>query len=268
MAATAVATPLTTHLHDPFSPQATSHYATPAEATALLDLLAVDLLIDSKSPAQSLETSLLNDLLAVDIQFDRAESRATSNVITAPSLAEDKKLLLDLLMVDQQVDGARGRTTSGEEHYSTTLALHDPYGKKVYTSIDIVDTSMMMHINGAPGTSKDKEQQVLRDNATMMHLLAMDESIDNTKRYTKLIESDVYTIIGDLYDVDVKVSGAKERKTNVEDLQCLLDVDHLVDGRGNTNNKVGNDNNNEGGGKRSIFSVKEKYTAKIAAANL
>ena len=103
----------------------------------------------------------------------------------------------------------------------------------------------------------------------MMNLLAMDESVDNSKRYSKLIVSDEYTIIGELYNVDNEISGVKRRALLVEDLQCLLDVDHLVDGVvTTTTKKVDHNNNNSGrsGGKRSIFSVKEKYKAKVAVA--
>jgi len=257
------------HIHDPFSPHHTAHYS-PAETTALLELLAVDNLIDSHAPHPAAETTLLNDLLAVDLEFNRVDIRDHSNVATAPALKDEKDLFLDLLKTDQEVDGAKGCSSSssssshdagGGQHYATSRALHDPYGKKEYSVIEQF-TGIYYAGAAAAAAGNNNEEQQLRDNVVMMHLLAMDESVDHSKRYQKLIESNDYAIIGELYEVDVEVSGAKRRALLVEDLQGLLDVDHLVDGVVKKE-KVG-DSSDSDGGKRSIFSVKEKYTAKVA----
>ncbi|KAL7534938.1 hypothetical protein ACHAXR_006163 [Thalassiosira sp. AJA248-18] len=255
-----------TTIHDPFSPHNTTHYS-PNETAALLDLLAVDILIDSRSPPP-IEHTLLNELLAVDLEFSRAtDTRSHRNIATAPELKEDKDVFLDLLKTDLEVDGANGKMTSpsgcsssdNDQHYASSKALHDPYVKKEYTTIEASFAPGMLYNN-----KKEDDQIVLRDNATMMHLLAMDESVDDSKRYQKLIASDDYAIIGELYDVDREVSGAKRRALLVEDLQGLLDVDHLVDGVTKADGGAGAGEG--GGGKRSIFSVKEKYTAKVASS--
>ena len=113
------------------------------------------------------------------------------------------------------------------------------------------------------GGSGGSDEQKLRDDVVMMHLLAIDESVDDSKRYNKLIQSDEYAIIEDLYMVDREVSGAKNRALLVEDLQGLLDVDHLVDGVQKAGVKKADENKSDGG-KRSIFSMKEKYSAKLS----
>ena len=262
MAAAAVST--AHHLHDPFSPHHTTHFS-PTETSSLLDLLAVDNLIDSTRGVVLPDTKLLNDLLAVDLEFDRADFRGHKNVATAPELKDEKDLLLDLLGTDMEVDGAKGMGSAvytcaegGEEqHHATTKALYDPYARKGHNAIEEF-TGMYGHAaNGG-------EDRQLRDNVVMMHLLATDEQFDDTKRYQKLIESDDYAIIAELFDVDKDVSGAKRRALLVEDLQGLLDVDHLVDGTKMAEVVDGGGSGSGGGGKRSIFSVKEKYKAKVA----
>ena len=256
-----MAASLATHLqmHDPFSPK-TVHYS-PTETYALLDLLSVDILIDSKAPPP-VETSLLNDLLSVDLEFARADVRTHHNVATAPELSADKALFLDLLKVDQQVDNAHGRNNEGgEQHCATSKALHDPYQKTEYTSIS-AESGMYTSTIAASARDSRSETNQLRDNTIMMHLLAMDESVDDSKRYHKLIESNESDIIGELYMLDKQVSGAKRKVTLVQDLQGLLDVDHLVDGVKKGGATAGSGSSG-GGEKRSIFSVKEKYTAKL-----
>eukprot|EP00581_Thalassiosira_minuscula_P011227 CAMPEP_0183722992 /NCGR_PEP_ID=MMETSP0737-20130205/14761_1 /TAXON_ID=385413 /ORGANISM="Thalassiosira miniscula, Strain CCMP1093" /LENGTH=237 /DNA_ID=CAMNT_0025953241 /DNA_START=1 /DNA_END=714 /DNA_ORIENTATION=+ len=233
-----------TLLHDPFSPRRV-HYS-PDETIALLELLATDHLVDSRASAPA-ETSLLNDLLAVDLEFDRADIRQHKNVATAPALKDEKDLFLDLLRTDMAVDGARGSTSSEEQHYATSSALHDPYVKEEHAMI-----------RSFIGLYAGSEEQQLRDNAVMMHLLAVDENVDDSKRFHKLVGSKESAIVAELYDVDREVSGAKRRALLVEDLQGLLDVDRLVDGVKQPEQVSG--------GKRSIFTAKEKYTAKIANA--
>ena len=71
----------TSSFYDPWAAKQTQH--SPDETAALLDLLAVDNLIDSKAPLAT-EHNLLNDLLAVDLEFSRADNRIHNNVITAP----------------------------------------------------------------------------------------------------------------------------------------------------------------------------------------
>ena len=68
-------------------------------------------------------------------------------------------------------------------------------------------------------------------------------------------------MIEDLYEVDLEVSSAKRRVLLIEDMQDLLDVDHLVDGKKAQAN--GHHANGHTGGKRSIFSHKEKYHASL-----
>lgn len=181
---------------------------------------------------------------------------------TALALKDEKDLFLDLLKTDMEVDGAKGCGSSSEsgQHYATSRALHDPYGKKEYSTIE--QFTGIYH--AASASTAKEEQQQLRDNVVMMHLLAMDESVDDSKRYHKLMESDDTAIIGELYMVDLEVGGAKRRALLVEDLQGLLDVDHLVDGVVKNKEKVGAGHGGGDEGKRSIFSVKEKYTAKVA----
>jgi len=186
-------------------------------------------------------------------------------VDTAPEMNDEKLLLLDLLKNDFYVDGLKHQRYAADH---TNMTFHDPYVKREYTSIiDHYSHGMYYHDGDS---SRRNEQQLLRDNVVMMNLLAMDESVDNSKRYSKLIVSDEYTIIGELYNVDNEISGVKRRALLVEDLQCLLNVDHLVDGVTTTTTKKVDHNNNGGrsGGKRSIFSVKEKYKAKVAVAKI
>ena len=263
MAAAAVTS--STLLHDPFSVHNTYHHTSgddEEEATLLLDLLAIDQLIDTRTGISSPETLLLNDLLSTDIEIERANNYHHTAVETAPEMNDEKLLLLDLLKNDFYVDGLKHQRYAADH---TNMTFHDPYVKREYTSI--IDHSHGMYYHNG-GNSRRNEQQQLRDNVVMMNLLAMDESVDNSKRYSKLIVSDEYTIIGELYQVDNEISGVKRRALLVEDLQCLLDVDHLVDGVVTTTKKVDHNNNNGGhsGGKRSIFSVKEKYKAKVAMA--
>ncbi|KAL9187168.1 hypothetical protein ACHAXT_010888 [Thalassiosira profunda] len=251
MAAAAVASP-GSRLHDPFSRHAT-HYAPGREASAFLELLAVDRLIDCKA-GPSEETALLNELRAVDLEFARADIRHHHNVATAPELQEEKGAFLDLLKTDMEVDTAAGRSSSDDVHYATTRALHDPYTKKEHGAIE--------EFGGMYASTVDGGERELRDNVVLMHLLAVDESIDDTRRYTELVASDDYALIAELSDVDREVSGAKRRALLVEDLQGLLDVDHLVDG---VKKAEASSAAPVGGGKRSIFSAKEKYTAKVAS---
>lgn len=255
----AVAT--STHLHDPFAPKHTTHYS-PAETSALLELLAVDHIIDARTTASSPDNVLLNELLAVDLEFARVDAREHTNVATAPSMKDEKDLFLDLLKTDQEVDGAKGSmaSQSPDTHYATSRALHDPYVKKEYTAIE-----QFTGVYAAAANNGSSGEHELRDNVVMMHLLAMDESVDDSKRYQELIASDDYAIIGELYEVDREVSGAKRKALLVEDLQGLLDVDHLVDGKKKQHDHGCGTSSGGGGGKRSIFSVKEKYTAKVAA---
>lgn len=257
MAAAVLATPT---LHDPFQPKVSHH--PPSELAALLDLLAVDNLIDASAPPAA-ETNLINDLLAVDLEFDRADARAHRAVATAPELKEDKNLFLDLLRVDREVDAAKGATSSADAQRPRGGAMHDPYARVERRAVERFH-GVYGHDNPAITKGKKEEHELLRDNATMMHLLAVDESVDNTKRYQSLVASDGYAIIGELYEVDKEVSGAQTRVHLVEDLQCLLDVDHLVDGVKQLTDDVADQATGGAEGKRSIFSVKEKYTAKVA----
>ena len=264
MAAAAVTA--STLLHDPFSVHNTYHHTSgddEEEATLLLDLLAIDQLIDTRSGISSPDTLLLNELLSTDIEIERANNYHHTAVETAPEMNDEKLLLLDLLKNDFYVDGLKHQRYAADH---TNMTFHDPYVKREYTSI--IDHSHGMYYHDG-GSSRRNEQQLLRDNVVMMNLLAMDESVDNSKRYSKLIVSDEYSIIGELYQVDNEISGVKRRALLVEDLQCLLDVDHLVDGVVTMKTKKVDHNNNNGrsGGKRSIFSVKEKYKAKVAMAN-
>ena len=170
----------------------------------------------------------------MDAEFAAANARDHESVATAPALRGEKDLLLDLLRTDQQVDGAkegRRRAASG--------TLHDPYVKEVYTAVE-------QSGGWSPG-----------DDPVMMQLLAVDESVGDGRRRRQLVQSEASAIIGDLHEVDREVGAARRRALLVEDLQALLDVDHLVGGV--TKAKA------ERGGKRSIFSVKEKYTAKVSS---
>ena len=176
---------------------------------------------------------------------------------TAPALRDERDLFLDLLGTDQEVDGARGWTSPS----TPSRALHDPHAEKRYAGMD-----RFTGVNGVYAVGEGSKDQQLRDSVVMMHLLAVDESVDDSKRYNKLIQSDDCAIIWDLFEVDREVGGAKRRALILEDLQGLLDVDHLVDGvkskRVGGSRNGGNDANN--GAKRSIFSMKEKYSAKVA----
>mmetsp|Transcript_1394 Transcript_1394/g.2408 ORF Transcript_1394/g.2408 Transcript_1394/m.2408 type:complete len:273 (-) Transcript_1394:327-1145(-) len=263
---------LPTPLHDPFSGHHTHYSPSETIPSLLLDLLATDHLVDSHA-APPATTNLLNDLLAVDLEFDRVNVRDHYNVATAPSLKEEKDVFMDLLSTDQEVDNA-AKKQKGEnvpqqhqqQHYATSKALCDPYVKKECRVVDLFAGQVYGGVAQATSSTSKKvgneEQQQLRDNLVMMHLLAVDESIDDSKRLNKLMSSDDFAIIGELYDVDREVSGAKQRVLLVEDLQSLLDVDHLVDGVKKTD--VTSASAGSEGGKRSIFSVKEKYSAKVA----
>eukprot|EP00573_Skeletonema_grethae_P009271 CAMPEP_0201703478 /NCGR_PEP_ID=MMETSP0578-20130828/39869_1 /ASSEMBLY_ACC=CAM_ASM_000663 /TAXON_ID=267565 /ORGANISM="Skeletonema grethea, Strain CCMP 1804" /LENGTH=236 /DNA_ID=CAMNT_0048191271 /DNA_START=53 /DNA_END=763 /DNA_ORIENTATION=- len=227
------APPAETGFYDPWAPQQTQH--SPEETAAILDLLAVDNLIDSKAPLAT-EHSLLNDLLAVDLEFSRADDLIHNNVITAPELREQRDVFLDLLAVDQEVDHARqqqgGTVTSSLDqqwHFSSTMDLCDPYVPKAHA---IIHPFTGVYAADIDGVGKASEEQQLRDNAILVHLLHVDESVDNSKRWNKFVESDAYGILEDLYEVDREVSGAKRRETLVEDLQALWDVDCLMNGVG------------------------------------
>eukprot|EP00574_Skeletonema_japonicum_P008453 CAMPEP_0201722906 /NCGR_PEP_ID=MMETSP0593-20130828/7112_1 /ASSEMBLY_ACC=CAM_ASM_000672 /TAXON_ID=267983 /ORGANISM="Skeletonema japonicum, Strain CCMP2506" /LENGTH=237 /DNA_ID=CAMNT_0048213917 /DNA_START=22 /DNA_END=735 /DNA_ORIENTATION=- len=225
----------TCSFYDPWAPKQTQH--SPEETASLLDLLAVDNLIDSKSPPAK-EHCLLNDLLAVDLEFSRADDRIHNNVITAPELSEQRDVFLDLLAVDQEVDHARQQqqqhggtvTSSLDQHFSSTTDLCDPYVPKAHA---IIHPFTGVYAADSDGVGKAiSEEQQLRDNAILVHLLHVDESVDNSKRWNKFVESDAYAILGDLYEVDREVSGVKRRETLVEDLQALWDVDCLMNGVG------------------------------------
>jgi hypothetical protein len=244
-------------LFDPWSRRHT-HFSA-AETTSLLELLYTDYLVDSHAK-ETKEKALLEDLLAVDIQFHRAEVRDHENIATAPELKEQKDIFLDLLAVDQEIDQFKHSAEKFvDHHYSYTTALHDPYVRKEKTFIEEFEGIYAPNIDGARGSSTD---ELLRDNATMMELLAVDESVDDHKRLEKLIHSSEYGLIEDLYEIDIEVSAAKRRVLLIEDLQDLLDVDHLVDGK--TSAAPNEHTNGHSGGKRSIFSHKEKYHASLS----
>ncbi len=217
------APPASTGFYDPWAPKQTQH--SPEETAAILDLLAVDNLIDSKAPLAK-EHCLLNDLLAVDLEFSRADDRIHNNVITAPELKEQRDVFLDLLAVDQEVDHAR-QTAAAVTSSLDQQHLCDPYVPKAHA---VVHPFTGVYAADIDGVGKASEEQQLRDNAILVHLLHVDESVDNSKRWNKFVESDAYGILEDLYEVDKEVSGAKRRETNVEDLQALWDVDCLMNG--------------------------------------
>jgi hypothetical protein len=230
-----------------------------AETSSLLALLTTDYLIDSHAK-ETKEAALLQDLLDVDLQFHRASVRDHTNVWTAPELSEQKDIFLDLLAVDQEIDGKKHSSErSPDQHFSTTKALYDPYVAKENSFIHQYVGMYAASNDGARGSSPE---ELLRDNATMMELLAMDESVDDHKRFEKLVNSSEYLMIEELYDVDLEVGAAKRRVLFFEDLQDLLDVDNLVDGK--TLIKV-NHRNGQQNGKRSIFSIKAKYNAKVGS---
>jgi hypothetical protein len=242
-------------LFDPWS-RRNIHFSA-AETSSLLELLETDYLIDCHAK-ETKEKALLEDLLAVDIQFHRVEVRDHENIATAPELKDQKDIFLDLLAVDQEVDQARhSAQMSPDQHFSSSTALHDPYVRKDKTFIQEFVGIYAPNIDGARGSSPE---ELLRDNATMMELLAVDESVDDHKRLAKLIQSSEYGIIEDLYEIDMEVSAAKRRVLLIEDLRDLLDVDHLVDGKSAARS---HGPSNGHGGKRSIFSHKEKYHAAL-----
>ena len=199
-----------TILYDPFS-QHKSDIKHDETATLLLDLLALDQQVDITSGRSSPTTTLLNDLLAIDIEFTKADNRQHMN--------EEKDTFLDLLRIDLLVDGV----SLGQHHAISSKLLNDPYVmQNKHSSIDLSHGMYVASMNN------DGEQQ-LRDNVVMMHLLAVDESVDGSKRYQKLIASNDNVTIGELYKVDNEINGPQRRALLVEDLQGLLDVDHLVD---------------------------------------
>ena len=204
-----------TYLHDPFTTHSTPQTA--RETSALLDLLEVDQLIDSRAGTKR-EDALLNDLLEVDLSIELANQRREAN--------ESKDVFIELLQVDLEVDSLFQPPlclpSSEAPHYACSKQLYDPYAKKQIHAI---------HTIGAIYANRKSEEQTLRDDAIMMHLLANDESVDGCKRYSKLIESDECAMIGELYRVDELVGGCKRRKENIADLQDLLDVDNLIDKR-------------------------------------
>lgn len=244
-------------LYDPWSRRHT-HFSA-AETSSLLELLTTDYLVDSHAK-ETKEAALLQDLWSVDLEFHRASVRDHTNVATALELKEQKDIFLDLLAVDQEVDHAKHSSErSPHQHFSSTKALHDPYVAKEKSFIQQFVGIYAPCNDGAKGSSPE---ELLRDNATMMELLAVDESVDDHKRFEKLMKSSEYAMIEELYDVDVEVGAAKRRVLLIEDLQALLDVDNLVD-RKTTMQSTGNANGHRTG-KRSIFSHKEKYHAKVS----
>ena len=237
-------------LFDPWSRQHT-HFSA-AETSSLLELLETDYLVDSHAK-QTKEKALLEDLLAVDALFHLVEVHDHANIQTAPELKEQKDIFLDLLAIDQEIDQAKDH-----QQCSSTAALHDPYVRKQNTFIqDFVGIYAPIN-DGARGSTPE---ELLRDNATMIELLAVDESVDDHKRLQKLLHSSEYGIIEDLYEIDVQVSAAKRKTLLIEDLQDLLNVDNLVDGK--TGGHANDSNPNRNGTKRSIFSHKEKYHASL-----
>jgi hypothetical protein len=249
----------TTNHHSLFDPWSRRHaHFSAAETTSLLELLQTDYLVDSHAK-ETKEKALLQDLLAVDIQFHRVEVRDHENVATAPELKEQKDIFLDLLAVDQEIDQSKHSAEKFvDQHYSSTTALHDPYVRKDKTFIQEFVGIYAPNIDGARGSSPE---ELLRDNATMIELLAVDDSVDDHKRLEKLLHSSEYGLIEDLYEIDTEVSAAKRRVLLTEDLQDLLDVDHLVDGK--TPAASNGHMNGQGVSKRSIFSHKEKYHASL-----
>lgn len=244
-------------LYDPWSRRHT-HFSA-AETSSLLELLTTDYLVDSHAK-ETKEAALLQDLWSVDLEFHRASVRNHTNVATALELKEQKDIFLDLLAVDQEVDHAKHSSErSPHQHFSSTKALHDPYVAKEKSFIQQFVGIYAPCNDGAKGSSPE---ELLRDNATMMELLAVDESVDDHTRFEELMKSSEYAIIEELYDVDVEVGAAKRRVLLIEDLQALLDVDNLVD-RKTTMQSNGNANGHRTG-KRSIFSHKEKYHAKVS----
>jgi hypothetical protein len=164
------------------------------------------------------------------------------------------------LAVDQEVDNAKHSSErSPDQHFSSTTALHDPYVPKEKSFIQQFVGIYSPCNDGAKGSTLE---ELLLDNATMMELLAVDESVDDHKRFEMLMKSSEYAIIEDLHDVDMEVGAAKRRVLLIEDLQALLDVDNLVDGK--TTIHSNGHANGQRSGKRSIFSFKEKYHAKVA----
>ena len=217
--------PAATCFYDPWAPQQTQH--SPKETEAILDLLAVDNLIDSNAPLpEEHSLHLLNDLLEVDLEFNKADNRIHHNVITAPELSDQRDVFLDLLSVDQEVDHDRRKKTSSlDQHFSSTTDLCDPYVPRARA---MIHPFTGVYAANNDGVGKASEEQQLRDNAILLHLLSVDESVDNSKRWNTFVESDSYAILEDLYEVDREVSGAKRRETLVEDLQALWDVDTLM----------------------------------------
>lgn len=212
-----------TPLYDPFSHHHNYYLSLPqisssssgGDANLMLDLLAVDHLIDSYTPLKR-EESLWNELLAVDLECGRAHVRRYTNIATAPALRGEKEMILDLLRTDREVDNVTGRVTHGKKSSSnTSMELIDSYARRVHSTMERIADNNKLH--------KD-------DDVIMMHLLAMDEYVDGSKRSTKFIESTDCVMIGEMYMLDCEISGAKRRTLLVEDLQCLLDVDRFIDG--------------------------------------
>jgi len=249
-----------THLHDPFAH--TTHHFSPAETSSLLSLLAVDHIVDSHAASSSPDVLLLNDLLAVDTEFARADARDRYDVATASSRRDERDVFLDLLGTDMAVDGVKrspmDRTDMHHVKAGSNMALHDPYAREERSAIHLFPGAY-----ATTGYGASTQAARLRDDAAMMHLLAVDEDVDGSKRYQRLIASDDYAIVGELHAVDVEVGGAKRRALLTEDLRGLLDVDHLVDGV--KKHAVAEGGGGATGGKRSIFSMKEKYVAKVSA---
>lgn len=246
----------TTTLHDPWSPHH-AHFS-PHETASLLALLETDYFIDSHAK-QTKELALLRDLLTVDTLFERHENSVDR--VNSPHL---KKVIFDLITVDQEVDGAKIKSGNHaiipKKHTAAAAIqqqLNDPYAPN-YTAAAFLQE--YMGIYSTPPNSVSPELQ-LRSNTTMMELLAVDESVDDTKRYHKLVHSSEYGMIEELHEVDVTVGEAKSRVSILDDFKELLAVDCFVDGKKFKSNNAQNNNIGNNGGKRSIFSVKEKYHA-------
>ena len=197
------------HLHDPHNAREDHRFLSSAivdpSAHLLMDLLAVDQLVDSRA-SPPYERVLLDELLAVDLEFVLADVRLRGDVCTAPCLGDEREILLDLLYTDMEVDRSPPPAAGGG-----TVALHDAYAR---------GTGTCRHA---------RNDRHCDDDEVMMHLLAVDEEVDCGKRHGEDAASDEYAIISSLHDVDREVGGAKARALVVEDLGCLLEVDRMMD---------------------------------------
>ncbi|KAL7534932.1 hypothetical protein ACHAWF_005000 [Thalassiosira exigua] len=280
-------------LCDPFA-RPPSHLAHPPEELApILALLAVDRLVDSRAPPP-VDLVLVGELAAVDRTVDRAQAiaKAAAKANDDETFAEhatrpktnhtnafdgeiaraeakgggdEGSILMELVEIDRVVDAARagGKGTQlprgpDADQGTDATALCDPYARKRPSELAELAGGVFAPPN--PSKSRVDEERRLRDDAAMMELLACDESIDGSKRLEKLLASDEWAILEELHEVDREVGGAKARAATEEEVRDLWEVDRLVDGRGRAEAASGK----AGGGKRSIFSVKEKYAARVA----